>query len=533
MNRTTACALPLFALLAACSVSLTIGDPPGNLTLLHLNDTYRIDAVEDGERGGFGRVVTLIRQLRDEGRDVRMLHGGDFLYPSLESQLWDGEQMIEVMNFMHDLAPMYVVAGNHEFDPRTPGPLARSVKQSRFEWLGDNFSFNTGDAAVDARLRNAYVTEMDGIRIGFLALTLHEEDGGNLRDYAPVDRNYVTEAKRVLAALEAEGVELIIGLTHLNLDEDRQIAALRKQYPAFKIIAGGHEHEPEFEAGNAERATIVKGASNARTIWRLDIWRDDEGEVQVNQATVAIDAQIESDADYSVIERKWRSRLLARIPFLEATLGMAAVPLDGRETAVRNEESNWGVFIADQMRGAFRGPPAELAFVNGGTLRIDDFIADEITFEDVGRTFGFSSYLRRMTMTGADFRALLEAGYRGAGPSKGYFPQVSGFRVCVDRRLPEGRRIVSLQVPVANGWQEIEPGRNYSLVAPDYLYGGGDGYDFSAATNVSLAGSELKYLVVDGIVRAQAEGRTVGGPSDPQNPRIVILNDKRSVCWPD
>ncbi len=531
MKRSIAFLVFLLATLSACSMSLTVGDPPGRLTLLHLNDTYRIDAVEDGQRGGFGRVVTLIHELQEEGRDVHILHGGDFLYPSLESQLWDGEQMIEALNFMHDLAPMYVVPGNHEFDPRNADALIDAVRQSRFAWLGDNFSFETGDAAVDARLQNAYITEMDGLRIGFLALTLHAEDGGNLRAYAPVNRAYVGEARRVLRQLEAEGVDLIIGLTHLNLDEDREVAALRAQFPSFKLITGGHEHEPEFEEGSAERATIIKGASNARAIWRLDIWRDEQGEVQVRNTKVAIDSAIEPDPDYAVIERKWREQLLARIPFLEATLGVAAVPLDGRETAVRSGDSNWGVFIADQMRGAFPDAPAELAFVNGGTLRIDDYIADEISFEDVGRTFGFSSFLRRMTMKGADFRRLLEAGFRGAGPSKGYFPQISGFRVCVDRSRADGDRIVSMQVPVANDWQEIEPEKEYSLVAPDYLYGGGDGYDFSAASNVSLAGSELKYLVVDGIVNAQAEGRKVGSKTDAENLRIVILGGSRTSCW--
>ena len=64
------------------------------LTFLHLNDTYRVGAVEDGTAGGFSRVVTLARALRAQGRDVRILHGGDFLYPSLESQLWDCLQIL-------------------------------------------------------------------------------------------------------------------------------------------------------------------------------------------------------------------------------------------------------------------------------------------------------------------------------------------------------------------------------------------------------------------------------------------------------
>jgi 2',3'-cyclic-nucleotide 2'-phosphodiesterase (5'-nucleotidase family) len=185
------------------------------------------------------------------------------------------------------------------------------------------------------------------------------------------------------------------------------------------------------------------------------------------------------------------------------------------------------------MRTAFRDPPADFAFVNGGTLRIDDFIADDITFEDVGRTFGFSSYLRHMKMDGADFRALLEAGYRGVGPSKGYFPQISGFRVCVDRSRPDGERIVQMLVPDGDGgWAEIDPGREYSIVAPDFLYRGGDGYDFSKARDVSRPGSELIYLVLDAILNAQAGGQKVGAPTDPANLRFMQLGSGQQYCVP-
>ena len=63
-------------------------EPSGVLTFIHLNDTYRLDSVEEGNAGGFSRVVTIIRGLKKQGNDVRILHGGDFLFPSLESQLW-------------------------------------------------------------------------------------------------------------------------------------------------------------------------------------------------------------------------------------------------------------------------------------------------------------------------------------------------------------------------------------------------------------------------------------------------------------
>ena len=95
----------------------------GGITFVHLNDTYRVGTVEDGKRGGFSRIVTRVRELQAEGRDVRLLHGGDFLYPSLESQLWDGLQMVDAMNFVNAVAPLYVTSGNHEFDRACGGGL--------------------------------------------------------------------------------------------------------------------------------------------------------------------------------------------------------------------------------------------------------------------------------------------------------------------------------------------------------------------------------------------------------------------------
>jgi len=183
------------------------------------------------------------------------------------------------------------------------------------------------------------------------------------------------------------------------------------------------------------------------------------------------------------------------------------------------------------MRAAFGEPAIDFAFINSGTLRIDDTISGDILYEDIGRTFGFSSNLRYMTVSGAEFRQVMEAGYRGPGGSQGYFPQISGFRVCVDRSLESGSRIVSLQVPTDAGWREIDVGKDYTLVVPDFLYRGGDGYQLPKERPASRPASELKYLVLDAIVRAQAEGRSVGRLPDPANPRYVALGPDRSECF--
>ena len=271
--------LLLFALvLSACATAPQTAS--SGLTFVHLNDTYRVGAVEDGNAGGFSRVVTLVRELQSDGRDVRILHGGDFLYPSLESQLWHGLQMVDAFNFMDAVAPMFVVAGNHEFDRRGPEQLVSAVKASRFDWLGDNYVFKTGDAAVDGALKSTFTFQAGDKTIGVFSLTLNAKDGGNKRDYLENNGDYMGVARKTIATLEAQGVDLIIGITHLHIWKDVELAGLKAEHPKLAFIVGGHEHEPEHSPGSATSAVVMKGASNARVVWAIDVDFDNAGERQ-------------------------------------------------------------------------------------------------------------------------------------------------------------------------------------------------------------------------------------------------------------
>ena len=529
MNMKSIMLLCVVLLVTACSTPATRSDSTG-LTFIHLNDIYRVDAVEDGTAGGLSRVVTVVRELQSQGRDVRILFGGDFLYPSLESYLWDGLQMVDAMNFLNALAPLYVVAGNHEFDRRGPEQLVAAIHASEFEWLADNYTFATGDDVADERLRQTFTFTYGDKTIGLFAMTLHADDGGNERDYIDVDRDYIGAAEKAIVELETRGVDLIAGVTHLHMRDDIELARLRREHPGFAFVVGGHDHEPQFSR-LPESAVVMKGASNARFIWQIDVDGDADGELQIKTKRIVVNEAIAFDPEYEVLAAKWRTRLLEKFPFLEARVGRAALAMDGREEQIRSGETAWGNFIVDQMRSAFGDPLADLAFINSGTLRLDDVVSGDIRFEDIGRTFGFSSYLRYMTVTGAEFKRVMEAGYRGGPESQGYFPQVSGFRVCVDRSRAEFDRIVSLQVPAGDGWSEIETETEYTLVVPDYLYGGGDGYDIPKDRFASRPGSELKYLVLDAILRAQGLGDAVGEPVTDENRRYHQLHEPKEPCF--
>ena len=86
-------------------------------------------------------------------------------------------------------------------------------------------------------------------------------------------------------------------------------------------------------------------------------------------------------------------------------------------------------------------------------------------------------------------------------------------------------------MPVNDDWQEIDADTEYTLVVPDFLYRGGDGYKLPQDRPVSRPGSELKYLILDAIFRAQAEGRAIGIPVDPANPGIEVHEALNAQCF--
>jgi len=474
---------------------------------VQINDVYRIDAVENGAVGGIGRVVTVAqRARRATGAPVRVLHAGDFIAPSLESRYFEGQQMIDALNFLHARAPMIAVPGNHEFDERRPGMLANAIKASRFPWLAANVRLNTGDAEADRRLGTDTVIESGGMRIGIFTLTFLDSP----RDYATWDTSFVALAERQIQALESRGVDAIVGLTHLDLAVDQRIAALRSSHPKLLWIAGGHEHFLIHHPLTDSTAAITKGDSNARRIWQVVVGRQG-GQPALRADSVALDASVAVDPVYArEVEQKWAARMREKIPFFDQVIGRSATRMDASEEVVRNQESAWGNWLADQMRTAFPTVPADVAVLNGGAIRIDDAIQGEIRWEHLARTFGFPTRVGLVWLRGRDLKeTVLERSVSG-GRGEGRFLQVSGLRFAFDRARPANQRVTSVEVQRGAAWEPLDDNRVYVVAVPDYLFGGGDGYQFHNRAILSVPpGADLRLIAFDGLAAAYAAGQAI------------------------
>ena len=495
----------LLALATAAAASLPLSLPvaaqEARITFLHLNDVYEISP-EKGI-GGLAELMTLLAEERARNPHTITTFGGDLLSPSVLSGLTEGEQMIEIFNA---LGFSLAVPGNHEFD-FGPEIAGARFAASNFTWLGSNMLGADGAPALGTRA--TAMIEVEGFRIGFFGLIIPETSflsspGPNIR-FAPV----LETARAMTEKLRGEGADLVVALTHLEVETDR---ALLREVRGLDIILGGHEHDPItfYEGGKL----LIKAGYDARYLPVVDVTlrrAEKRGEPIVlwrAEWRYRDNSGIAPDPEVAAIVARWNEKLDAE---LGVAIGTAAVELDTRRETVRTRESNFGNLVADAMR---LSTGAEVALTNGGGIRGDRTYAPGtvITRKDVLAELPFGNVTVLVALSGADLLAALENGVGQVEKKAGRFPQVSGMRFVFDPDRPAGERIVEVEV----GGEPLDPARVYQLATNDYLLGGGNGYamlakgevriDASAAT--LMATTVMEHVArLGGRIAPEVEGR--------------------------
>ena len=259
--------------------------------------------------------------------------------------------MVELMNAIEtDVA----VVGNHEYD-FGPEAAARGFAASAFPWLGTNVI--GADGAPAEGLVASHIVERGGFKVGFFGLVTPEtailsSPGGEIA-FAPV----IETARQAVEALEAQGAELIVALTHQFISDDRKLAA---EVEGIHLVLGGHDHVPI--ATDVEGTAILKSSHNARYLAVADLHVE---RVERDGRDVALGATGMAPVEH----RRYRSRkpeIQALVDAHGATSRRRAerrssagpeVELDSRRSSVRSRETNFGNLIAEAMR---RGVGAEV-----------------------------------------------------------------------------------------------------------------------------------------------------------------------------
>ncbi len=465
--------------------------PPVHITVLQLNDVYDLPPVDKGQRGGLARVATLVKRIEAENPHTYLVLGGDTLSPSIASRSFQGRQMIEAWNALGlDVA----VLGNHEFD-YGDGVLKARIQESRFPWLGANV-IDKATGQPFSGVKSSVIFDVEGIQLGFFGLLTPDTQKASHPGPGVQFEDPRYAACRAVSALRNAGVDVVIGLTHLTMNEDKQVAA-SLAFPRLTAVMGGHEHT--LLQSLAGGVPIFKVGSDARTLGRLDIWvNPGSGMVEsMDWSLIPVDASVSEDPALAQLAASYEAKLQEA---LGQPIGKTAVTLDALQEHNRRRETNLGNFVADAYRQALG---AEVALLNGGSIRSNTtYDPGGLTRRDLLSVMPFNDRVIKTQVKGSVLKAALENGFsRLNGEEAGRFPQVSGMTISYDGRKPVGSRVVKVMV----GGKPLDPKRPYTLATTSYLLEGGDDYAMLREARWLMAKEEgpMDAALVEEAIRAQ------------------------------
>lgn len=549
MKRT--CLVLLLALSACASPGPPVEAPaPGErrAVLLHVNDVYRIEGVEEGQVGGLARLRTLRKELEEKYPDLVLVHGGDLLFPSFASRMYNGQQMISVLNALDGNTAfddrMLAVFGNHEFEKsklKDAAILDQRVEESQFRWLGSNVVFKKGEDGrplVDApNLARTDVLVSGGIRIGFFGVTIPTEGVAYVDEF----QDPVETARELTAELREQGAEVVVALTHLRAEDDRRLLeTLGDAGP--DLVLGGHDHEKmAIEVG---RRRILKADADARTatVVRISVGRD--GRVGVSHDFRALERmQVKPDPDVLQLVGDWQAKheqqfctqAGASPGCLGEIYGLTRTLLEAEENKIRGSETSLGDWVADQMRQTMKDCGAQAAFINSGSLRLNQDLpaGTRITRRHVEELFAYPAPLHLIRIDGATLQKVVDNAVRH-WPGSGSWLQVSGMAYVHDTR---GKTATNLTLLGEGGARAVRPDETILVVTNDYLVnpeaGDQDGYTVLSpeqkVPGCAADGRDLKEVVEEAL-RAAGTSIFQGQGIDPKAEGRICQPDDNRPC---
>jgi 5'-nucleotidase/UDP-sugar diphosphatase len=491
MGLGSVASIPLLTPLAAHAAGAV------NVKFLLSNDLYKIS--EEGGKGGFARLASLIKAERSSGANVLFMHAGDAISPSLISGFDQGKSMIDVMNAIgiDAFAP-----GNHEFD-FGPDVFAMRMSEANFPRLAANLTLANGE--IPKGFSKSRVVEMSGVKIGIIGATLDTtpviSSPGALK-FSPTIDAVVTEAK----ALRAAGVDFIVALIHATRETGYRLAETR----AVDLILSGHNHDLRILYDG--RVGIMESGEDAQFLAIADVSMDLKVDGNNRSLKWWPHFRVLETAD-ATPDPEMATKVKAYEILLsnELNVEIATLPegLDSRTASVRTRETAIGNLIADAIRAATK---ADVALTNGGGIRGDkEYPAGSVLRrKDVLTELPFGNRTVSTKISGADLKLALENGLSQIEQRAGRFPQVSGIVMTCDLSKPAGQRVVSVLV---NG-VPLDDTKQYLLATNDYMLKGGDGYtsfrgttkDFDLSGNL-MANDVIDYAEKLKVIKGKPEGR--------------------------
>ncbi|XP_055549436.1 apyrase-like [Wyeomyia smithii] len=496
------------------------------LTVIHLNDFHaRFEEQnslstrckpDQGEQcvGGYARVVSAVRSLSEQykAQNPIYLNAGD----NFQGSTWYTLLRWSVISYFLNLLPADAVTlGNHEFDHGIAGvvPFMEALKSTIVVSNIDD----SGEPSFQGKYQKSVVIERDGRKIGIIGVIHHSTHTLSMTE----DLKFLDEVEAIngeVETLKANGVNIIIVLSHCGIEIDRKIAA---QCEDVDIVVGGHSHTflyngtteglPESPVDtypvvvdhiNGRKTLIVQASCFTKFIGRITAYFDESGNiVEWEGNPVYLDESIEQDPQIVQELLPWKEQVdvLANRP-----VGSSRVLLS--KDGCRVAECNFGDLVADAFvdyHARHRDSTddewtaASIGITNDGGMRTS-LQKGSLTYDDLVTAVPYENTVDTFDLEGKYLWEALE--YSAGRHNSADFLQISGLRAVFNITRSIGRRIVSVDVRCQTcrvpRYEPLDQNKVYRLAVAAWIGNGGNGYSMFSdhRTNVKVGPFDIVAL---------------------------------------
>ena len=314
----------LCSLFALSAVSTAMAQEV-NIKLLGTSDvhgrivpwSYGAD-IED-KSGSYAQIATYVKDVRKNNKNVVLVEVGDAIQDNQidvfakDKKYYKDHPIPKVLNEMnYDI----FVLGNHEFNFGMEA-LDEILKDIKAKKLTANFYYKKNDKRyIDATT----IIEKDGVKLGIIGLSTpmsakFEEDTGNLKDMkftSPTE-----EARTQVEKLKAKGVDAIIAVTHMGIDNENNIpdTGMRDVINAvdgIDVVIAGHMHK-DVPSETIKNTLITEPHRYGTVVSEVDLTFDinDKKEVKLvkkESKTVPV-KELEADKKIAEIYKPYHEKL--------------------------------------------------------------------------------------------------------------------------------------------------------------------------------------------------------------------------------
>ena len=274
--------------------------------------------VED-KSGSYAQIATYVKDVRKNNKNVVLVDVGDAIQDNQvdvfakDKKYYKDHPIPKVLNEMkYDV----FVLGNHEFNFGMKA-LDEILKDIKAKKLTANFYYKKNDKRyIDATT----IIEKDGVKLGIIGLSTpmsakFEEDTGNLKDMkftSPTE-----EARAQVEKLKAKGVDAIIVIAHMGIDNENKIpdTGMRDVINAvdgIDVVIAGHMHK-DVPSETIKNTLITEPHRYGTVVSEVDLTFDinDKKEVKLvkkESKTVPVKA-LEADKKIEEIYKPYHEKL--------------------------------------------------------------------------------------------------------------------------------------------------------------------------------------------------------------------------------